>query len=78
MNNNFISLLQFLDLTVSLFLAILIMFISNEDMDNIIRIVKSLENSDLLIDGANETLKRELKNKKVGFFLLWCHLCLLH
>ena len=70
MNNNFISLLQFLDLIVSLFLAILIMFISNEDMDNIIRIVKSLENSDLLIDGANETLKRELKNKKVGFFLL--------
>ena len=70
MNNNFISLLQFLDLIVSLFLAILIMFISNEDMDNIIRIVKSLENSDLLIDGANETLKRELKSKKVGFFLL--------
>ena len=70
MNNNFISLLQFLDLIVSLFLAILIMFISNEDMDNIIRIVKSLENSDLLIDGATETLKRELKNKKVGFFLL--------
>ena len=70
MNDNFIFLVQFLNLIVSLFLAILIMFISNEDMDNIIRIVKSLENSDLLIDGATETLKRELKNKKVGFFLL--------
>ena len=31
--------------------------ISNEDMDDIIKIVKSLENSGLLIDGATELVK---------------------
>ena len=43
-------------------------FISIEDMDFIIKIVQSLEKSGLLIDGAIETLKREIiKTKKVDF-----------
>ena len=30
-------------------------------MDNIIRIIKSLENLDVLIDGVTETVKHEIK-----------------
>ena len=32
--------------------------IMNEDMDDIIRIIKSLENSEVLIDGVSETCKQ--------------------
>ena len=34
--------------------------ISNEDM-NIVRIIKSLENSIVLIDGVSETVQKEIK-----------------
>ena len=37
-------------------------------MDDIIKIVESLENSGLLIDGASETVKHEIK-KQDGRFL---------
>ena len=43
------------------------LFISNDDMDNIIRIIKSLENSSLLIDGFNETMKHKIKKREGGF-----------
>ena len=33
--------------------------ISNEDMDDIIRIIKSLEDSSVLFDGVTETVKHE-------------------
>ena len=47
------------------------LFISNEDMDDIIKIIESLEKSGLLIDGASETVKHGMKKtKKVDFFLL--------
>ena len=47
------------------------LFISNEDMDDIIKIIESLEKSGLLIDGASETVKHGIKKtKKVDFFLL--------
>ena len=35
--------------------------ISNEDMDDIIKIMKSLENWCVLIDGVTETVKYEMK-----------------
>ena len=35
-------------------------FISNEDMNNIIKIVESLKKSGLLIDGVTETVKNEI------------------
>ena len=35
--------------------------ISNEDIDDIIRIIKSLERSGVLIDGVIETVKHEIK-----------------
>ena len=43
-------------------------FISNEDMNDIIKIIKSLKDSNLLIYGITQTVKNEIKNKKVDFF----------
>ena len=40
------------------------LFISNEDMDYINKIVESLEKSGLLIDCATETVKHEIKKQK--------------
>ena len=45
--------------------------ISNENTDNIIKIIKSLENSDILIDGVSETLIYEIKTKNVGFLVCY-------
>ena len=47
-------------------------------MSDIIKIIKSLENVSVLIDGATETVKHELKTKKVAFLLLSLHLWMLH
>ena len=41
--------------------------ISNEEMNDIMKIVKSLEKSGLLIKGISETIKNEQKNKKEDF-----------
>ena len=35
-------------------------------MDDIVRIVESLKNSDLLIDGATEIVKHEIKKEEGG------------
>ena len=43
------------------------LFISNEDVDVFIKILNSLEDSTLLIDGTTETVKYEKKEK--GNFL---------
>ena len=42
--------------------------ISNEEMEDITKIVKSLEESGLLIKGISETIKNKKKNKKEDFF----------
>ena len=44
------------------------LFISNEDMNDIIKIIKPLEDSGLLIDGFTETVKHDIK-KQEGRFL---------
>ena len=44
------------------------LIISNEEMNNTIKIVKSLEESDLLIKGASETIKNKAKEQKGEFF----------
>ena len=41
--------------------------ILNEEMNHIIKIVKSLEESGLLIKGASETIKNEAKEQKCEF-----------
>ena len=47
------------------------LFISNEDMADIIKMVESLEKSGLPIDGLTKTVEHEIKNtKKVDFYLL--------
>ena len=43
------------------------LFISNEDMDDIIRIIRSLEDLAVLIDEVNETEKHEIKKEEGGF-----------
>ena len=44
------------------------LIISNEEMEDIMKIVKSLEDSGLLIKGVSETIKNEVKEQK-GVFL---------
>ena len=43
------------------------LFISNEDMNDVIKIIESIEKLGPLIGGATETVKHEIKNKKVDF-----------
>ena len=51
--------------------------ISNEDVNNIIRIIKPLKNLGVLIDGVSETVKREIKRQEGGhtknfrYFNVW-------
>ena len=40
---------------------------SNDEMDNILKIVKSLENSGLLLKGASKTIQHEAKEQRGGF-----------
>ena len=44
-------------------------FISNEDINDIIKTIKSLDPG-VLIDGVTETVKDEIKNKRVDLFEL--------
>ena len=41
--------------------------ISNDEMKDIIKIVKSLEDSGLLLKGVTETVQNEVKEQKGGF-----------
>ena len=43
------------------------LIISNEEMENIMKIVKSIEESGLLMKGISETIKNEAKEQKGGF-----------
>ena len=44
------------------------LIISNEEINDIMKIVKSLEDSGLLIKGVSHTIKNEAKKQKGGFF----------
>ena len=43
------------------------LIISNDEMEDIIKIVKSLEDSGLLLKGVIETIQNEVKEQKGGF-----------
>ena len=43
------------------------LIISNNEMENINKIVKSLEDSSLLFKGVTETVQNEVKEQKEGF-----------
>ena len=51
------------------------LIISNDEMDDILKIVKCLENSGLLLKGVSETIQNEAKEQKGGFLsMLLCTL----
>ena len=43
------------------------LIISNDETEDILKIVKSLEDSGILLEGVNETIKNEAKEQKGGF-----------
>ena len=45
------------------------LLISNENIDTIVKIVESLKNSGLLIDGATKAVKHEMKKQEGGFLV---------
>ena len=49
-----------------------ILIISNGEMKDIIRIVKSLEDSGLLFKAVSETIQNEGKEQKVGLLVCYC------
>ena len=48
------------------------LIISNEEINDITKIVQALEDSDILLKGVTKTIKNETKEQKVGFLsMLW-------
>ena len=43
------------------------LIISNDDMQNLLKILKSLEESGILLDGLTEKIKNEVQEQKGGF-----------
>ena len=43
------------------------LIISNDEMDDILKIVKSLEDSGVLLKGVSETIQHEAKEQRGGF-----------
>ena len=43
------------------------LIISNEDMDDIMKIIEALENSGILLKGVTKTIENETKEQKGGF-----------
>ena len=43
------------------------LIISNEEMNDILKIIETLENSNILLKGVNKTIKNETKEQKRGF-----------
>ena len=46
------------------------LMISNYEMNDILKIVKSLENSGLLLKGVSETIQHEAKEQRGGFLCI--------
>ena len=44
------------------------LIIINEEMNDVMKIIKSLEKSGLLVEGVSQTIKNEAKEQKGGFF----------
>ena len=44
------------------------LIISNEEMNDIMKIIKSFEESGLLIKGVNKTMQKKQKNKKADLY----------
>ena len=46
------------------------LIISNDEVDDILKIVKSLEDSGLLLKGVSETIQHEAKEQRGGFLIM--------
>ena len=46
------------------------LIISNEEMNDIIKIVQALEDSNILLKGVTKTIQNETKEQKGGFLVL--------
>ena len=46
------------------------LIISNDDMQDLLKIIKSLEDSCILLNGITETVKNEVKEQKGGFLAM--------
>ena len=44
------------------------LLISNDEMNNIMKIVQALEDSNILLKGVTKTIKNETKERKGGFY----------
>ena len=47
------------------------LIIPNDEIEDIIKIIKSLEDSGLLLKGVTETVQNEVKNKKGDFLVCY-------
>ena len=47
------------------------LIISNDDMQDLLKIVKSLKNSSILLNGITETVKNEVKEQRGGFLSMF-------
>ena len=43
------------------------LIISNEELNDIMKIIKALENSNILLKGVSKTIKKETKEQEGGF-----------
>ena len=46
------------------------MIISNEEINDVIKIVKALEDSNILLKGVTKTIENEAKDQKGGFLTM--------
>ena len=46
------------------------LIIEEEDMQDIIKIIKELENSDILLKGVSKTIESEIKEQRGGFLIM--------
>ena len=47
------------------------LIISNDEMNDIIKIIKSLEDSGVILKGVSETIQTKLKNKEEDFLVCY-------
>ena len=47
------------------------LIISHDEMENIMKVVKSLEDSGLLLKGVSETIQNEAKEQKGGYLSMF-------
>ena len=47
------------------------LIIEEEHMQDIIKIIKELENSDILLKGVRKTIENEIKEQRGGFVCFW-------